>query len=988
MTARHTHLPQWLLALLLASGLLGLAGQPASTNLPPWPPATSETRPWTRWWWLGSSVTPEGLTSAMEAYRQAGLGGLELTPIYGVAGYEDRFVPYLSPPWMALLDHTLKEAARLGLGLDMATGTGWPFGGPWVDAADACKTMAFKTYRVNGGERLAEPVAMRQEPIVRSVGNQVYQLYGGILGVPGEKVVGSPENPQLQQGARAIDIKDLVDPISANRNLQALALDQVRFPKPMALQALMAYADAGTILDLTGRVDRDGRLDWTAPPGAWTLYAVFQGWHGKMVERAAPGGEGNVIDHFSTQAIRSYLARFDKAFAGHDVSGIRAFFNDSYEVDDARGQADWTPRLFEEYAARRGYDLREHLPALFGRDTDDRNARVLTDYRQTVSDLLLDTFTAEWRAWAERHGAIVRNQPHGSPANILDLYAASDIPETEGTDLLRIKFASSAAHVAGRRLASSESATWLNDHFLSSLADVRRAVDRYFLGGVNHIVYHGTAYSPAGESWPGWLFYAAVHFQPTNPFWRDFAALNEYITRVQSFLQTGVSDSDALLYFPVDDFFADRGSSLLVHFDGGGPLLAKSRLGEVADTMQKRGYAFDYVSDRQLRRVTPEGRVIRSGGASYGAVIVPGCRLMPVETLEALVALARGGARVVVVDGLPQDVPGLGQLDRRRDLFRRLTSSLTFAEVAPGVQEARLGAGAFLLGADVDALLARAGVRRETMTDLGLQFVRRAQPSGFDYFIANWTDRPVDGWIPLAKPVRAAALYDPMSGRRGAAAIRGAAASAGEVRLQLQPGESFVVRTLPATGGAAFPYVSPAGAREPVTGTWMVRFVAGGPDLPREIKTATLGSWATLGGEEVKRFSGTAVYTTTLAMAAGRADGWLLDLGTVRHSARVRWNGQEVGVLLGPTCQIYIDRSLVRAENVLEVSVSNLMANRIADMDRRGIIWKKFYNVNFPANRAENRDANGLFDASKWPPLDSGLLGPVTLTPVTRRPTP
>jgi hypothetical protein len=64
--------------------------------------------------------------------------------------------------------------------------------------------------------------------------------------------------------------------------------------------------------------------------------------------------------------------------------------------------------------------------------------------------------------------------------------------------------------------------------------------------------------------------------------------------------------------------------------------------------------------------------------------------------------------------------------------------------------------------------------------------------------------------------------------------------------------------------------------------------------------------------------------------------------------------------------------------------VSNLMANRIADMDRRGVVWKKFYNVNFPANRAENRNADGLFDASKWVPLDSGLLGPVTLTPVRR----
>ena len=439
----------------------------------------------------------------MEAYRQAGLGGLELTPIYGVAGYEDRFVPYLSPPWMALLDHTLKEAARLGLGLDMATGTGWPFGGPWVDAADACKTMAFKTYRVNGGERLAEPVAMRQEP-TRPIGGQsglsALRRHPWRAGREGRRLARESPAPagstrHRHQRPRRPDLCQQ-EPPGARAGPGALSEAD---GTPGADGLRRRGHDPGP--DRTGRPRRPARVDGAA--GGVDALRGVPGLARQDGGAGCAGRRGQRHRSLLAEAIRSYLARFDQAFAGRDVRGVRAFFNDSYEVDDARGQADWTPRLFEEFAARRGYDLREHLPALFGKDTDDRNARVLTDYRQTVSDLLLDTFTTEWRAWAERHGAIVRNQPHGSPANILDLYAASDIPETEGTDLLRIKFASSAAHVAGRRLASSESATWLNDHFLSSLADVRRAVDRYFLGGINHIVYHGTAYSPAGRTVAG-----------------------------------------------------------------------------------------------------------------------------------------------------------------------------------------------------------------------------------------------------------------------------------------------------------------------------------------------------------------------------------------------------------------------------------------------------------------------------------------------------
>jgi hypothetical protein len=116
-----------------------------------------------------------------------------------------------------------------------------------------------------------------------------------------------------------IDIKQLVQPISANKNLQALALDQVKFEKPLPLQTLMGYSDDGKVAELTSKVDKEGSLQWTAPQGNWKLYAVFSGWHGKMVERAGPGGEGNVIDHFSAHALRNYLQHFDEAFKGQGL---------------------------------------------------------------------------------------------------------------------------------------------------------------------------------------------------------------------------------------------------------------------------------------------------------------------------------------------------------------------------------------------------------------------------------------------------------------------------------------------------------------------------------------------------------------------------------------------------------------------------------------------------------------------------------------------
>ena len=166
----------------------------------------------------------------------------------------------------------------------------------------------------------------------------------------------------------------------------------------------------------------------------------------------------------------------------------------------------------------------------------------------------------------------------------------------------------------------------------------------------------------------------------------------------------------------------------------------------------------------------------------------------------------------------------------------------------------------------------------------------------------------------------------------------------------------------------------------PINGPWTVRFTKGGPSLPATRTIERLQSWTTFGGDDVKSFSGTATYTATFPRPA--AGTWRLDLGRVHESARVRLNGRDLGTLIGPTFSVIVESASLAAANTLEVSVTNLSANRIADLDRRGVVWKKFYNVNMPARLPQNRGPDGLFTAAKWEPLDSGLIGPVTLTPV------
>ncbi|WP_431211133.1 glycosyl hydrolase [Puia sp. P3] len=138
------------IVVLLGCRLTGLA-QVAPPGVG-WPEVTQTAKPWTRWWWMGSAVDQAGLTWNLEQYKAAGLGGMELTPIYGVRGYENKFINYLSPEWIRMLEYTLREARRLGLGLDMSTGTGWPFGGgPLIDSNYACKELFVKSWVVDGG---------------------------------------------------------------------------------------------------------------------------------------------------------------------------------------------------------------------------------------------------------------------------------------------------------------------------------------------------------------------------------------------------------------------------------------------------------------------------------------------------------------------------------------------------------------------------------------------------------------------------------------------------------------------------------------------------------------------------------------------------------------------------------------------------------------------------------------------------------------------
>lgn len=822
----------------------------------------SIAKPWTRWWWPGSAVDEENITRELEAFAAAGLGGVEITPIYGARGYEQRYVDFLSPRWMELLEHTAREGRRLGLGVDMATGTGWPFGGPWVGVEDGSHKLVFANGRLGG-----EPTNMQ-------------------------------------------------------------------------------------------------------------------------VKRAAPGNEGRVLDPYSPAALGRYLGAFDTAFSNFPRGLIRAQFHDSFEYYDSG----WTPELPEVFRELHGYNIQDHAAALVGQAPVDEDTlrRLKSDYRSTLAKLHLD-YLRTWSAWSREHGFIVRNQSHGAPANLLDLYGAVDIPETETygstpfpipglrrdpadvrsdqdlPDSLMIRMASSAAHVMGRPLTSSETCTWLREHWKVALSFTKPEIDRAFVDGINHIVYHGTCYSPEDASYPGWLFYASTQFNNRNSWWADFPALNAYVTRVQTVLQSGRPDNDVLLYWPFYDVI-DHPDGLMKQYGVHDiDWLRDSPCGKLARMLTGKGFGWDYISDAQiLETKVVDGALVTPGGARYRAIVIPATRRMPVATLEHLSGLQQQSDSVIF-ESVPDDVPGLGRLDVRRSRFNELADAMPHGH------------------ADFDAVVARLeklGAVREPMVDSGLSYIRRETKYGeFSYFVANQTGESVVGWKELGKNPSGAEIVDPLTGIASEGRLRRNASNEMEIFIQVSPGESLIVHTYHSPKNENIelsPTLVPTDNPPlPVHGEWAVTFVEGGPELPAPLRTAELKSWTGFGEESARNFSGTARYGLEFALPADvKADDWLLDLGDVRESARVRVNGTLVATLWSVPFRTRIGSHLKPGKNLLEIDVTNLSANRIRDLDRRGVEWRIMREINFVNIHYRP------FNASSWPLTPSGLLGPVSLTPL------
>ncbi len=894
-----------------------------------WPSITPESKAGVRWWWMGSAVDQKNLTWNLEEYARTGIGLVEITPIYCVQNNDANNIPFLSEKWMKMLNLTITEGKRLGIQTDMNTGTGWPFGGPEVSIEDAASKLLTNEYKVEGGT--------------------------------------------------VFDQKILPD-------------DKKQIPVAK-LQRLMAYSKNKT-LNLTSKVDAEGKINWKAPKGEWTLIAAFNGKTFQAVKRAAPGGEGYVMDHFSALATARYFERFSKAFENNNVPYPNTFFNDSYEVYGA----DWTADFFEQFEKRRGYKLENYLPQFLSKARTDTTRRIVADYRETISDLLLENFTQQWTNWAHAHGGKTRNQAHGSPGNLIDLYATVDIPECEGfgltdfnikglrkdsltrkndSDLSMLKYASSAAHISGKQFVSSETFTWLTEHFRTSLSQCKPDLDLMFVAGVNKMNFHGTTYSPREAAWPGWKFYASMDMSPTNSIWRDAPALMDYIARCQTFLQMGKPDNDFLVYLPVYDVW-DEQSGRFLQFDIHSMEKRMPEFIHVVNSIYTNGYDLDYISDKFILSAQCEnGEIITEGGARYKALILPAVQKMPETTLKHITDLVKQGAKIAFLGRYPAMIPGFAKQKSRQKQFDKALKQLAMTTDFSATKVNTLKKGKVVTGSDYKQTLDALGATAEEMvTKFGLHLIRRTNETGYHYFVSALHEKNSDGWASLSVPFKSVLIFNPVTGEAGKALVDKKDGKL-KVKLQLKSGESFILKTFTNEDVDVKPWQyateKPANLIE-LKNPWKLHFVNSYPEVIDTLRLQTLKSWTETGNELLKINMGTGVYETTFTIEKLQPGAlYVMQLGDVRESARVFVNGKDAGIVWAAPFECRIGKYLKPGENHLRIEVTNLPANRIADYDKRKVKWRIFNEINFVDR---NYKATGY---AHWKPMESGLCSPVTI---------
>ena len=869
-----------------------------------------------RWWWFGPSVTKAEIERELRKMKEGGIGGVEVQPVYPLLP-DDPKTGHRNIPYLS--DEFL-EMVRF--------------------ASEKSKELGMRFDLTLGS---GWSFGGAKTPITEAAG----QL--------------RVERVKLEPGITRVPIPSMI-------------------PAEKLLAVYLAPVNGNTIGQTKElKIIHDGNvfLPTDPQPGLEVMFFI-SGKSGMQVKRPSFGAEGYVLNHLDKPSVDNYLKNTgDRLFQAFDRAHVPySVFCDSLEVYNQ----DWTDDFLTEFRRRRGYDLKPYLPALIG-DFGPKTADVRYDWGRTITELFNERFMIPMQAWSKANGTRFRIQGYGIPPAAISSNKWADISDGEGAQwkvVRAARWASSANHIYGRSVTSSETWTWLHSPvFRATPLDLKAEADLHFLQGVNQLIGHGWGYTPPGVEYPGWRFYAAGAYSEQNPWWIVMPDLSGYLQRLSYLMRQGKPQNDVALYLPNADAYAGFSAGRVHLIDAERELVGE----KVMPAIFEAGYNVDFFDDTILAGAKISPGVLSLGASDHRVVVLPGVERMPLESLKKLDAFVKSGGIVVATGRLPSTVPGMQATDMEQAELKTIVTRL-FTGSTPSVKFVPKEED---LGPVLNNLLQPDAAITPSGKDFGV--VHRKTADADIYFVANTSNKTQNVQIAFRSSGKPE-VWDAITGRFVGATVINNAGSRTEISLDFEPYRSHVVVfTSQSSAPNAIAYSHTAASID-LNSDWSVAF---GTQPP--VQVAKLRSWAD--GEATRYFSGTASYERSIELS----DEFLrsgkvieLDLGEpielpvqplrngmqtwidppVREAAVIYVNGQRAGSLWSPPYRLDVTSLLRPGKNALRIVVGNTALNYMAG---RKLPDYRLLNLRY-GERFQPQDMD------KIQVLPSGLTGSVSLRSV------
>ena len=735
----------------------------------------------------------------------------------------------------------------------------------------------------------------------------------------------------------------------------------------------LAFINSGEILDVTDKMDANGKLDWTAPEGnypegKWTILRFGHVNSGRKNGPTTPEATGWECNKFDAEAAEiqfiNYVGRLQEGPLNGKAKGM---LMDSWEC---RTQT-WTSNMEEMFQSSVGYSLKDRLPAIIGYvvDSQEETSRLLIDWRRFVDGLYRENFFKKMTDLAHEKGLGVQYETAGADVVTMDplaYFQYADVPMCEffqpiavgyvgDLDFKPIKPTASAAHIYGKPRVAAESFTSFNLSWDEHWQVLKEVANLNMSEGVTHNVFAEYTHNPQiGFLPPGTTFGSAIGtpFLRGQTWWKYMPWFTQYLARTSYMLERGRPVSDVLWYLG-----DEVGHKPFQHTGNGGRQSGSIRFPD--------GFKYDYCNpDALLRRLGVEnGKICTPEGVSYEVLWIPENERMLPETVRKIEELVRNGAKVIA------NAP-ISPATLKDDADKLLESAVSdlWGATVEGVN--KVGKGYLVVGMKLADALKALGLKPH-FWDNGASVL--------------WSERTIDGarWYYLAAPVGGgfhgpvrlegkgrAEWWNPVDGTIKSLRTKGWGRMK-TITLDLERAESgFVVFR----GRSSRPVASRTRAFEEkrrLTSIkledWRVSFPEGWGIIGGPITLDDLRPWKDLDlGDEGKAFSGTATYETRFEVNKDLiGKEMVLNLGNVEMIADVIVNGKSAGVRWTPPYRMDISYLITEGKNTLTVYVTSTWYNRLA------------YDASQPEPLRKTWTIAGPEAGS--PLHDSGLLGPVSI---------